>query len=306
MSISMRMIDWSFLREPLQRSRQEENTNIFVNALNLMFNFRGIGWTWADRTYCPPETRPINSRGKYTFDTFLWFITSLIFFDAFNYAVIGLSPPGVGTPSGHSIFDASLPLFPRYAMSTLITLLYGGVFYFSLEMVYYFANFVACLLPHFNASDWPPLSEAPWRATSLARFWGKHWHQSYHRSFIALAKPLRALFGREGSIMGAFLISAILHDWCIWGMGKGTNFTQTGGFFVLMGLGIILEHMWEWITSKKAGGVWGWLWTATWLLGCGNLVVDAWMKTGLGGGDLLPPNARPAKAALDYIFRAMQ
>lgn len=301
-AVAMRLIEWSMLEEPLTRPNKAGGSSVYANALDLALNFRGIGWKWGENTYIPPETRPTHSQSAFLFATLARLLKSLLLFDVFNYTVIKLAPPGVGTTSGGSIFDPSLPPIPRYALSTLITLIYGGVFFFSLDLVYYFTNTLAVALLNQPPSSWPTFSLGPWHATSLSMLWGKCWHQSFRRSFLALSTPLYMLFGRAGSVAGAFLLSAVLHDWSIWGMGRGTNFAQTGGFFLLMSVGIVLESAWERITARKVGGWGGWVWTMVWMLMCGNLLIDAWMRTGLGGCDLIPPETRPVKLLLDYLL----
>ena len=59
------------------------------------------------------------------------------------------------------------------------------------------------------------------------------------RTFVVLSTPLRKVFGHLGTVLGAFFLSGVLHDWCMWGMGKGTSLMQTGGFFMGTGLGVL-------------------------------------------------------------------
>src|ERR1700728_4516333 len=41
------------------------------NALDLMFNLRGIGWTWSKGLRFPPETRPTNSTPAFLLATMI-------------------------------------------------------------------------------------------------------------------------------------------------------------------------------------------------------------------------------------------
>lgn len=302
-TIVMRLIWWSLLHQPLERTQKSNSP--FRDALDLVLNFRGIGWTWSRNDFLPPETRPTDSKAAFRFATFKRLVKSIVLYDALNYIVRDFAPPGVGTPFGGSIFDHHLPPIKRYAYSTFITAVYGGVFYFALEMAYYSANLLAFLIPglHQAPKNWPTFSQAPWRATSLADFWGRRWHQANRAMFVALSTPLTVLFGRAGTVAGAFFFSAILHDWGMWGMGAGTNFLQTAGFFMLMGGGVLLEGYWRTMTGRKVGGALGWLWTAAWMLTFGNILVDGWMKTGLGGGETLPPFARPVQLIIKYVLQ---
>ena len=293
---AMRVLEWASLAHPLERPPSGGNS--LVDALNLMTNMRGIGWAWSKHTPIPKETRPTHSKVAFLFATFLRLMKCIFIYDTLNTLIRLMAPPSVGTPAGGSIFDMSRPPLSRYAYSSLLTFIYGGVFYFSMELAYYSATLLAMCTPGlgYQPSDWPTYSQAPWRATSIAYFWGNCWHQTLRRSFTVLTRPLRKVFGRPGAVFGAFFISGVLHDWCMWGMGKGTNFTQTGGFFMAMALGIVLEEAWERATGKKVGGWVGWVWTMIWHTTWGNFLVDAWMQTGLGGGEILPPFFHPGRA----------
>lgn len=300
---AMRILEWAFLVQPLERP--QKGRSVFIDALDLMSNMRGISWAWSKHTPIPPETRPMKNKIAFIFTTFLRLIKCIFVYDLLNTLIRIMAPPAVGTPAGGSIFDVSRPPLVRYAYSSLLTFIYGGVFYFSMDLAYYSATVIALCIPGLGQqpSDWPAYSQAPWRATSVADFWGNRWHQTLRRSFTVLTTPLRKIFGRPGTVFGAFLISGVLHDWCMWGMGKGTNFRQTGGFFMAMALGVVLEQTWDRLTGMQVGGWVGWLWTMAWLTAWGNLLVDAWMRTGLGGGEILPPFARPGRALLSLVLR---
>ena len=125
---------------------------------------------------------------------------------------------------------------------------------------------IAFIIPGLDhePAHWPPFSEGPWKATSLVDFWTHKWHQTFRHSFIEVAgRPMRRFFGPVGGVMGVFILSGMLHDWCIWGMGKGTEFKELGGFFVLSGAGVILEKTWERATGVKVKGLAGWLWNVS-------------------------------------------
>lgn len=73
---------------------------------------------------------------------------------------------------------------------------------------------------------------------------------------------------------------------------------------MLMGLGVLAEGYWEKVTHRKVGGFSGWLWTMAWMVVGGNILVDGWMKTGLGGGEVLPPFAQPVTLIMEYLTPA--
>ncbi|EKM61701.1 uncharacterized protein PHACADRAFT_82402 [Phanerochaete carnosa HHB-10118-sp] len=301
--VSMRVVEWAVLAHPLECTRKSGST--LLDAADLLTNYRGIGWTWSKHVPFPPETRPTHSRAAFVVATSLRLIKDVFIYDALSSAIRRLAPPSVGTPAGGSIFDESLPPLQRYVYSSLITFIYGGVFWLSMDIAYYTATvFAICIPGLYQPSDWPPYSQLPLRATSIARFWGTHWHQTLRRTLSVLSTPLRKVFGRPGTVLGAFLLSGVLHDWCMWGMGKGTNFAQTGGFFMAMALGVLLEDAWTKMTGRRVDGWSGWLWTMAWTTAWGNLLVDAWMRNGLGGGEILPPQVRPARALLAWVSKS--
>ena len=144
------------------------------------------------------------------------------------------------------------------------------MFYAVIQWIYDLNTANIILLFQQNLSQWPPLFDAPWRATSISDLWGLRWHQLFRSSFVQLgAKPLSAFIGRTG-ILGAFFVSAILHDWGMWAMGRGSYFSSVGRFFGMMGVGCILEDLFEKMLSMKVQGWWGWLWTMMWIVGWGT------------------------------------
>ena len=301
-TIAMRIVIWAFLTKPLQRLAS--SGSMYLDAFDLMCNTRGVGWNWGMKpNHFPPETRPTHSKSAFLYATVLRLIKIIFLYDAFNYTVRTCAPVGVGTPSGGSIFDPTLPPLRRYALSSFIAVTYCAVFYYAIEMAYYFVTILALIIPGFNQqpSDWPPLSQSPWLSTSLADYWGKRWHQGNRDMFASLSYPFKLLLGRAGLVLGAFFWSAVLHDVGIWGLGAGTNFLQTGGFFLLMGVGVLAETYWGKLTGRKVGGLLGWVWTMAWMVLGGNILVDGWMKTGLGGGEVLPPFAQPVTLLMNFL-----
>ncbi|GJE93114.1 membrane bound O-acyl transferase family-domain-containing protein [Phanerochaete sordida] len=213
--------------------------------------------------------------------------------DAFQTAIHLLGPDSFGSLRGGTIFDARLPLVPRYLFSSLISLLTATGIYFSITMLYHTATVAGFALAP-DPRAWPPLSDAPWAATSLRDFWGRRWHQLFRRLFVQIgARPAQAVFGRAGGVLGGFALSAVLHDVCIWGMGRGTAFPQIGGFFLLNGVAVIAEQAFERATGRKVRGYAGWVWTMLFVLATGNLLVDAWLTRGLAGACAIPDFIRP-------------
>lgn len=94
--------------------------------------------------------------------------------------------------------------------------------------------------------------------------------------------------------MGAFLVSAILHVVGSWGLGHGADPLKISGFFLMNGLGIILENLYKLSTGKRVGGIAGLIWTDIWIIFWGGFLVDAWFERGLAASRHFPLHLSPA------------
>lgn len=306
MIISMRVLEWTFCHDHLKRhpsfhangdAPPRGGTYKYTpslkqalrDACDLITNFRGINWNWSEGFPIPRETRVTNSTPRFLVSTAISAAVHFVLFDVSAYIVRSYAPTTIGCPDGGSIFDPSLSPFSRYARSSTITLWSGVLFYAAIQMIYDLNTINFIILFQQSPSEWPPLFNAPWAATSVSDFWGNRWHQLFRSPFIHIgSKPLSFLVGRTGGVMGAFLLSGIVHDWGMWAMGRGSNFQTAGGFFLLMGLGCVLENLFARVLGTKVQGWWGWLWTMVWVVGWGNLLVDTWGRTGLLGSTIMP------------------
>lgn len=305
MIISMRAIEWTFCQEPLRKVSSAPHANgaddhpdskprilnmrnVFWDACDLTCNFRGLGWNWAKGYRFPKETRPTDSTPAFLARTVLSAAMHYALFDVSVHYVRAFSPTTFGCPEGGSIFDPSMPPFARYARSSAITLLSGVMFYAVIQWIYDLNTINVIILFRHSPYQWPPLFDAPWRATSISEFWGRRWHQLFRSSFTRVgAQPLEFLVGRVTGVLGAFFVSAVIHDWGMWPMGHGFDFGRVGGFFGMMGVGCILEALFRQVTGVKVQGPWGWIWTMSWTVGWGNLLVDAWGRSSLLGSTIM-------------------
>ncbi|KAG8696865.1 hypothetical protein FRC09_008216, partial [Ceratobasidium sp. 395] len=118
--------------------------------------------------------------------------------------------------------------------------------------------------------EWPPLFDHPSRATCLRDFWTNRWQGSTRRYFaFAGGRPgsvvggyagqavgkfvgplsthdkwegkLRSVGSRMGYVLGTFFVSGLIHDFGTWGMGQGMDLRRVTGYFVIQGVGVILE-----------------------------------------------------------------
>jgi len=140
-------------------------------------------------------------------------------------------------------------------------------------------------------------------STSIQDFWSFRWHQLPRHDFIVFgARPGGALFGRPGAVMGAFTVSAILHHVGLWGVGKGSEFITAGGFFLLMGVGAVMEGAFTRVTGLRVGGRVGWLWTVAWTTLWGTFMVDGWARHGAFAANILPDGFRLGSIIVDAII----
>ena len=305
--ISLKSIEWTFAKKPLRRyeprKREQDplverrgmsTTSVLFDAFDLMTNVRGIGWSWSTnpfpRVSTPPPSIP-----------FVLFKTALLMtvFDASHYIIQRVRP---FTRSG-SLFDPSLTLVPRTALAAFCSII-GGLFgYAMLDTTYHLAMLVGRIIFRQSASVWPPAFHRPWMSTSIHELWSFRWHQLSRHFFIVFgARPGGKLFGRPGAVMGAFAVSSILHHISLWAVGNGAEFATAGGFFLLMGMGVVMEEAFTRTTGLKVQGWLGWAWTMVWAMVCGTFMMDGWARHGMMASDFLLIGPRPGKAVVDAII----
>ena len=324
--IAMRSTVWVFARRPYTRlpisksgngtingrdgdtpTTIEHGVTVFSamwNAWDLMVNLRGIGWDGVQMMHIPTSNFQVESRLTLVLLT-LGRLTILgLVFDILSRCVHSLGPDTFGTPKGGSIFDPSLTLPERYMKSFIITLLSGFTSYVTIDGTYQVHAVLFTILFQQYPSQWPPLFDSPWLSTSLTSFWGRRWHQLFRECFVAVgSKPLERYLGRAGSIMGAFALSGVLHDIGIQGMGRGADTLSVAGFFVMHGVGVVMEHAWKQTTGRRVGGITGWLWTFSWHVLWGHVIVDAWARRGMVGVGFFPDAYRPTTLFLNWMSR---
>jgi len=264
--------------------------NVIFDSVDLLFNQRGIRWSWGSKSFLRTLPPP---------PSLAWLVFKLLLkltlYDMALYTVRRIRP-SIGAIAGDTFFDPHLDPLPRAALAAFFTLCCGITAYTALEVMYHIASLVGRVLLRQSAADWPALSARPWTATSIADFWSFRWHQCLRRIFVVFgARSGGALLGRPGALLGAFGVSAVLHHIGVWGLGRGAEFISAGAFFILMGVGASLEHVWQYTTGMQVRGFWGWAWTMTWTLLWGTFMLDGWARHGIFGCDFMPsvPLGRP-------------
>ena len=283
MHIATCSLYWVLAKEPLVRQlRPTDSTpSTLMDALDLAFTFRGYGWNWSRGVYFPRETRPSDRIGFVNYVILSAAAHAFICSITFG-ALRSFSPVGLGAISGGSVFDETLPFLVRYLRSSIISIVGCFAAYSFLQMGYDLSTIGGVLLLWQDPAQWPPAFDAPWRATSLAEFWGRRWHQWFRHIFLVQAGyPLSFFFGRVGLVIGAFFSSAVFHHVGLYALDSTSELWRMLVGFGMMVPGIFAERTFKRLTGRKVGGLAGWVWTMTWLVLWGNWIIDGFVRAGL-------------------------
>lgn len=114
--------------------------------------------------------------------------------------------------------------------------------------------------------DAKPLMDWPILATSLGEFWGRRWNRAFRDlTFRYLFRPLTKRFGTTWGLMAGFLMSGLVHDAVI-SIPAGAGYGGPTLFFIVQGLGILIERS---ALGRQVGlgrGAVGWLFTVACLV----------------------------------------
>ena len=272
------------------------------NAWDLTANLRGIGWNGPQRMHIPAPYFRVESRLIFILLSLSRVIFLVFTFDALDRCLRSLGSNTFGTPTGGTIFDPSLAPLERYMKSSIITLITGIITYIVIEAVYQLHAALFTILFQQHPSQWPPLFDSPLLSTSLASFWGRRWHQLFRECFVVIgSKPMERYLGRVGGVLGAFTLSGVLHDAGMRGMGRGADTVPVVGFFVMHGVGVLIEYAWKQTTGRRVGGAIGFLWVYFMFILSGHLVTDVWARRGLLGSEFYLEAYRPTTLFLNCI-----
>jgi hypothetical protein len=309
LGVALRSFEWTFVKKPLKRyelpklhqdtliERPLSVSNVLIDALDLLFNQRGVGWSWSPNPF-PRESSPPPSIASALAKTLL----KLTVFDA-SQCIIHYVCPSVNNPRGGSIFDPNRDLVHRISLAAFSGICGGVWAHTFIDSMYYVGAVVGRIVFRQPASLWPRVSNKPWMSTSIHEFWSVRWHQLLRHLFVTFgARPGGMLFGKPGAFIGAFAVSAILHHVCLWGLGNGTEFVTAGGFFLLMGVGAALEEAFKKVTGLRVQGWIGWLWTMAWTTTWGTLMIDGWARHGAFSNVFFPNRLRLGKMAVDGLI----
>ena len=274
-----------------------------MDTLDLASNYRGHGWEWSRGLYVPRETRP-TTRMAFVCCTFVSAVVHALICGTVHRAVLSLAPLGGGPiPGGSTIFDETLPFLVKYLRASIISILATLEIYAGVQMSYDLGTIPAILVLGQDPAQWPPLFDAPWRATSLCDFWGRRWHQFFRHTFLILGGyPFSFVLGRVGLIIGSFFASAVLHHVLLVVLDSRVEIWRQLVGFGMMGVGILAERAFHQLTGRRVGGVVGWVWALSWLLLWGNVVVEGFARVGMFGRASFVESLLPVRISLEDLM----
>ncbi|KIJ16650.1 hypothetical protein PAXINDRAFT_168165 [Paxillus involutus ATCC 200175] len=300
-AIATRTLEWTLHKEPLKRHIRPAGAtpSTIMDALDLAVNLRGHGWDWSKGLYVPRETRP-STHTRFVAYAILSAGLHALICGVLHRAVQSFSPDEFDSTIGGTIFDETLPPFVRYLRASIISTLSAFTIYCVLQVVYDLCIIPGVLILRQDPAQWPPAFERPWFATSVGEFWGRRWHQFFRKTFILGSYPLAFVFGRVGSVFGAFFASAVFHHVGFITLNGRMELWRMLVSFGMMALGVVGERIfWQW-TGRKVDGLVGWAWTMAWVNLWGTLMVDGWARAGMFGCPDFIGSATPVRALVEH------
>ncbi|KAB5591229.1 hypothetical protein CTheo_5311 [Ceratobasidium theobromae] len=340
-ALAMRLVALATLSQPLKRKSEVDcsHSSLFslkhlLDVIDYSLDLRGLHWNLGYDCHLPTEIRTTSTLFDFEVDTLF-----LAFKHALTYTVLhtAISLVGsVGSTDGGTIFvrtripsplgDISVsPFFTACFVSLLAGLLACN----TLMTVHLFLTFFFAPFYPNPAKSWPPLFGSPLYATSVHNFWSYQWHSVLRHGFCSTGGKLGwEIGGSIGAVLGVFLVSGLVHDFGMWCMGQGMEFSRVTAYFVLQGIIVLLEKTFDvdiWVevtdmedsqkVSLKASitgypkqerivrknslvdnGL-GKLWTAFWIVVPATLMIDAWARRGFFA---IPFDISPVRHALRF------
>lgn len=114
---------------------------------------------------------------------------------------------------------------------------------FGLTLILHFGAFhLAALVWQRVGIPAKPLMQSPATATSLGDFWGARWNTAFNKLVHDLAfRPLVRRVGIIWATLGVFAISGVIHELAISFPARG-GYGLPFGYFILQGLGVLVER----------------------------------------------------------------
>jgi uncharacterized membrane protein len=298
----MRSVIFALQHKPYRRLRQPQSSQtrirtLLSDSIDLWCSFHGLNWEWSAGSPAPLPSSSLSFRSRILL--LGNFFIQVIMFDFLHYYMQTLDPQGFGSKTGVTIFNMDHTPLRRYTDPITLwrSILAGFSIYLLVEIPCSLPRVLAISIFNCPVEEWPPISNEPWKATSLIEFWGKRWQQLLRFCFTELGyKPFAWISGgnRSVGLLGAFFVSGVCHYLVMWAQYPDASFVHMVGFFVMMGVGVVLEYAWRKLTGKKVEGHIGRLWLLVWVIGWGQFAVDVCSQTGMLSSEIFGKNVRPS------------
>ena len=239
-----------------------------LDAIEVISETRWIGWKGGEGTSLPKTGQTLSKAD---------FIKSRLFILLRNFLLMDLYDnllrafPDISNPFGGSMFYSHLPPLQRYAVSTVIQMIFGSFCMLTITSTPLWMSVIGVGVLGQSPAAWPSLMDNPWASTSLHELWSKRWHQMMRRNFmVAGGNPGQWVAGRAGLVLGTFIASGLYHDLAAYTLPGPMDFRPTM-FFALQGVGVLLEDSYRKLTGRRVGGLVGRVWTYLFVIGFGQL-----------------------------------
>ncbi|KIY64317.1 hypothetical protein CYLTODRAFT_457309 [Cylindrobasidium torrendii FP15055 ss-10] len=284
-TVIMRLTTWTFQQKHFLRTSKYKDANertlsqILYDGADLCCNFRGVGWDWSDhQVFINPQPHEVEEkqgaakRKEFIRENIISYFTCSIFFEIALYILFK-----------YPLEEPDEPTWSFFLLRSVHAFLYPVFTYGNLGGTYNLYALIGVCICGQSIEEWPPFYNKPWLSTSLTEFWGKRWHQAFRYTFSKVGgRPLSFITGRAGLVVGTFFISGVFHDLGYWGMHRGRGICcYTTPYFILNGVGCIVEATYKGITGKRVGGWIGRTWTVSWLVGCALATMSPFCMTDL-------------------------
>ncbi|MGH9734711.1 MAG: MBOAT family protein [Candidatus Acidiferrales bacterium] len=167
-----------------------------------------------------------------------------------------------------TVFLASHPFLRGWiGMIGIVLVLHFGVFYF------------IALAWQSVGVDAEPIMQRPLQSQSLGELWGRRWNMGFRDlSHKLVFRPLHRRYGAVVATLAVFLVSGLLHDLVISVPAKA-GFGLPTAYFLIQGLGVIVERSQIGKRLVPASGTTGRIWTASVALVPLPLLFHPWFVT---------------------------
>jgi predicted DCC family thiol-disulfide oxidoreductase YuxK len=109
--------------------------------------------------------------------------------------------------------------------------------------------------------DAPPIMNRPLGSTSVSEFWGRRWNAAFNDLALRLVfRPVARQTGTVAATLIAFAVSGLIHELVI-SLPAGVGFGLPTAYFLVQGLGVLVEHSSAGKALRLGGGTSGWVFT---------------------------------------------